>query len=152
MSSGRRSVSHMRSIDAVLEQLDQVVEALSTVDLDVLAAPQRFAVLERLETARRRQVAVSCAVVSRLERFEGCPPLPITLADVLRISKREANRRLRDAKQLTPRTTLTGQSLPPLLPETAKAWHAGMLDGEHLQVIEQFFRDLPEHVPAVEVE
>ncbi|KDE98904.1 maturase [Mycolicibacterium aromaticivorans JS19b1 = JCM 16368] len=142
----------MGSIDAVLEALDDVVEALAAVDLDVLDPPQRFAVLARLETARRRQVAVSHAVVGRLEQFEGCPPVPITLADVLRISPREAKRRIRDAEQLAPRRALTGEPLPPLLPETAAAWHAGLLDGEHLRVIQRFFRDLPDHVPAVEVE
>ena len=43
-------------------------------------------------------------VVARLEQFEGCPPVGITLADVLRISPREAKRRIRDAEQLAPRT------------------------------------------------
>ena len=31
----------------------------------------------------------------------------------------------------------------PLLEGTAKAWHAGILDGEHLAVIQRFLRDLP---------
>lgn len=70
-----------------MEALDDAVEALAAVDLDVLDPPQRFVVLERLETARRRQVALAHAVVTRLEQFEGCPPVPITLADVLRISR-----------------------------------------------------------------
>ncbi|TGD87407.1 HNH endonuclease [Mycolicibacterium sp. CH28] len=142
----------MGSIDAALRLLDDAVEQLAGVDLEGLTAPERFAVLERLETARRRQAAVACSVVARLERFEGCPPVPITLADVLRISKREAKRRLRDAEQLAPRSTLTGQPLPPLLPETSKALYAGHLDAEHLTVIQKFFRDLPDHVPAAEVE
>ncbi|KAA0111346.1 HNH endonuclease signature motif containing protein [Mycolicibacterium sp. P1-5] len=142
----------MRSMDAVLEVLDDVVESLACVDLDALDPPERFAVLERLETARRRQVAVSHALVARLEQFEGCPPVPITLADVLRVSPREAKRRIRDAEQLAPRRSLTGEPLPPLLPETSKAWHAGQLDGEHLRVIQKFVRDLPEHVPPAEVE
>ena len=142
----------MRSIDGVLAALDEVVDALAAVDLDLLDPPERFAVLERLETARRRQVAVSHALVARLEQFEGCPPVPITLADVLRISKREAKRRIRDAEQLAPRRALTGEPLAPLLPDTSKAWHAGHLDGEHLQVIQKFFRDLPDHVPSIEVE
>jgi hypothetical protein len=60
-------------VDTVLEALDDAVEALATVDLDVLSPPERFAVVERLETARRRQVAVSHSVVARLEQFEGCP-------------------------------------------------------------------------------
>src|SRR3569623_2421232 len=142
----------MSSIDAVLEALDDVVESLAAVDLDVLEPAERFVVLERLEVARRRQVAVSHAVGARLERFEGCPPLPITLADVLRISPREAKRRIRDAEQVQPRRALTGEPLAPVLPETANAWHAGELDGEHLRVIQTFFRDLPEHVPPGEVD
>ncbi len=133
----------MRSIDSVLEALDDVVEALAAVDLDVLTPPDRLVVVERLENARRRQVAVSHAVVARLEQFDGCPPVPITLADVLRVSPREAKRRIRDAKQLAPRRALTGEPLPPVLPETSVAWEAGELDGEHLRVIQKFFRELP---------
>ncbi|KDE99245.1 maturase [Mycolicibacterium aromaticivorans JS19b1 = JCM 16368] len=139
-------------IDGVLEALDDAVEALAAVDLDVLDPPQRFVVLERLETARRRQVALAHAVVTRLEQFEGCPPVPITLADVLRISPREARRRIRDAEQVAPRRALTGEPLAAVLPETSKAWHAGELDSEHLRVIQKFFRELPEHVPPIERE
>ncbi|OYN82858.1 HNH endonuclease signature motif containing protein [Mycolicibacterium sphagni] len=142
----------MCSIDGLLEELDDVVERLGAVDLEVLSPPRRFVVLERLETARRRQVALSHAVLARLERFAGCPPVGIAVADVLRISPREARRRMRDAEQLAPRTTLTGQPLPPLLPETSAAWQAGSLDGEHLRVIQTFFRELPDHVSPVEVD
>src|SRR5690242_9044605 len=118
----------MRSIDAVLEALDDVVDALAAVDIEALSPPDRFAVLDRLETARRRQVALSHAVVARLEQFEGCPPVGIALADVLRVSPTEAKRRIRDAAQLAPRTTLTGEPLAPVLPETSTAWHEGQLD------------------------
>jgi hypothetical protein len=141
----------MSSIDGLLDTLDEVVASIAAVDLDTLPAPKRFAVLERLESARRQQAAISHAGVARLEQFEGCPPVGIALADVLRISPREAKRRIRDAEQLAPRTTLTGEPLPPLLPETSKAWHDGQVDGEHLRVIQKFFRDLPDHVPPVEV-
>lgn len=95
---------------------------------------------------------MSHALVTRLQQFPGCPPVPVTLADVLWISPREARRRIRDAEQLAPRTTLTGQRLPPVLPETATAWRDVLLDGEHLQVIQRFFRDLPESVPPAEVD
>ena len=142
----------MRSILAMLDDLDTVVEELGAADPEVLAPPERFAVLDRLEIARRRQVAVAHAVVARLEQFPGCPPVPVTLADVLRISPREARRRIRDAEQLAPRTTLTGEPVPPVLPETANVWRDGLLDGEHLQVIQRFFRDLPDHVPPADVE
>jgi hypothetical protein len=140
------------SIDLALEKLRDAVDTLAAIDFEVLPPPERFVVLEQMETERRRQLAIAHAGVARLEQFEGCPPVPITLGDVLRISPREAKRRMRDAEQLMPRTTLTGERLPSSLPETSKAWHGGQIDGEHLQVIQRFFRDLPDHVPPDEIE
>ena len=142
----------MRSIDDLLDALDDVVASIADVDLETLPAPERFAMLARMEAASRRQAAVSHAGIAKLERFEGCPPVGIVLADALRIHPKEAKRRIRDAAQLAPRTTLTGEPLPPVLPETAKAWQAGGLDGEHLRVIQKFFHQLPDHVPPAQVE
>lgn len=142
----------MGSIAQALDALDAAVEMLSAADIEELPAKQRFAAIERLEAAVRRQVAVSHEQITHLERYEGCPPISIVLADALRISRTAAKRRLRDAEQLTPRTTLTGEPLAALLPETAKAWEAGELDGEHVRVIQKFFRDLPDHVGSVDVE
>jgi hypothetical protein len=142
----------MGSITHALDALDAAVELLGSADIEELPVPQRFAALERLEGAVRRQVAVSHEHLTHLERYEGCPPIPIVLADVLRISRSAAKRRMRDAEQLTPRKTLTGEPLAALLPETGKAWGAGHLDGEHLRVIQKFFRDLPDHVGPAAVE
>ncbi len=142
----------MSSIDAALEALDAAVELLGAADLRELPAPERFVAVDRLENALRRQIAVSHDQLRQLEQYEGCPPVFIVLADMLRISRKDAKRRLRDAEQLEPRTTLTGEELPPLLPATAKAWDAGLLDIEHLRVIQKFFRELPDHVPPLEVE
>ncbi|WP_179472145.1 HNH endonuclease signature motif containing protein [Mycolicibacterium vinylchloridicum] len=135
-----------------LEALVGHAEALGAVDIEALSPAQRFVAVEKLETVRRLLAAVSLSWVSRLEQFQGCPPVGITLADVLRVSPTEARRRIRDAGQLAPRTTLTGQPLAPQLPETSKAWHAGQLDGEHLRVIQKFFRELPDHVPPAQRE
>ncbi|KDE99113.1 maturase [Mycolicibacterium aromaticivorans JS19b1 = JCM 16368] len=142
----------MGSISAALDALDAAVELLGAADIEELPAPQRFTALERLETALRRQVAISHEQLTHLERYEGCPPIPIVVADVLRISRSAAKRRMRDAEQLVPRRALTGEPLAALLPETAKAWEAGLLDGEHVRVIQKFFRDLPDHVGPVEIE
>ncbi|QEN13391.1 HNH endonuclease signature motif containing protein [Mycolicibacterium sp. ELW1] len=142
----------MSSIRAALDALDAAVELVGAADIEELPAPERFAAIERLETAVRRQVAVSHEQITHLERYEGCPPVSIVLADVLRISRSAAKRRVRDAEQLTPRTTLTGEQLPPLLPATGKAWNSGLLDGEHVRVIQKFFRELPDHVGPVEIE
>ncbi|WP_431238877.1 HNH endonuclease signature motif containing protein [Mycolicibacterium aichiense] len=142
----------MSSSDVARAELTAAVDTLAALDFDALDPPERFAVLEWIETQQRRLTAISRAGVSRLERFEGCPPVGIALADVLRVSPREAKRRIRDGEQLAPRTTLTGEPLAPLLPETSTAWHDGQLDAEHLRVIQKFFRDLPDHVPPVDRE
>jgi hypothetical protein len=126
-----------------LDALDAAVDALRSADLDGLNPTERFCVLERMETALRRQVAASHAIIHRLEQFEGCPPVHVALSDVLRISRTEARRRIRDAAQLAPRSTLTGQPLPPELPATAAAWHRGILDPEHLRTIQKFIRNSP---------
>jgi len=136
----------MSSIDVALDALDAAVEALAAADLDALAGPERLEVLDRMETSRRRQIAVAHDLIGRLEQFEGCPPIHAALADVLRISRAEARRRIRDSQQLAETTTLTGQPLPPQLPATAVAWHAGQLDIDHLRVIQRFVRDLPDHI------
>lgn len=135
--------------------LDAAVEAVSALDWDSIPALERLTALDRLETARRRQTAVSHAIAGSLDRNDDGqigPNLPRVIADVLRISPGEARRRLRDAANLSPRTTLTGQQLPPVLPATSKAWAAGVLDPEHLRVIHKFVHTLPAHVRADEVE
>ncbi|TDO12175.1 uncharacterized protein DUF222 [Mycobacterium sp. BK086] len=141
----------MSSVDAALEALTAAVDTVAALDFDVLSPPERFAVLNRMETERRRLTAVAHSGVAALERFEGCPPLGIALADALRIDPKEAKRRIRDAAQLAPRTTLSGEPLPPVLPETAAVWQGGGLDGDHLRVIQKFFHQLPDHVPPAEV-
>ena len=140
----------MRSIQAVLEDLDGLLEELTAADVDGLGPTARYTVLERLEAARRRQVAVAHTVVAGLEQPPGWPAPHIALSDVLRISRTEARRRVRDAAQLAPRRSLTGEPLPALLPATATAWQAGVLDAEHLTVIQRFLRELPAAVGPVE--
>ena len=145
----------MSSIAGVFAALDAAVESIGAVDWDGLSARERVTALERLETARRRVTACShdvSAAVDRCSTAELGGASHRVIADVLRISPRESKRRLRDAKQLAPRTTLTGQPLPPDLPSTARAWSAGLLDPEHLRTIQAFVRDLPDHIAAAEVE
>ena len=143
------------AVSEALTALDTAVKAVDALDWDGLSARESLAALERLETAQRRQRAISHDIVAALCRRDQAEVgglLGKTVADVLRISLAEARRRIRDAQQLTPRTTLTGETLPPELPATAQAWHAGVLDEQHLRAIQKFIRDLPDHVPPVEVE
>ena len=142
-------------VQEVFTALDAAVQALGTLDWDRMPAAERLEAIDRLETARRLQTASSNDIAGSLDRDDGGAIGPIlyrVIADVLRISPAESRRRLRDAAQLHPRTTLTGQPMPPELPATAKAWGAGQLNVDHLRVIQRFIRDLPGHIAPGEVE
>ncbi|OBH14370.1 HNH endonuclease signature motif containing protein [Mycobacterium sp. E3247] len=147
----------MSSIDmpadtaAELDALDAAVAAIAQRNLDALPPAVRLRALERRETALRRQVAANHDAIAGLAKEDPAHvggPVHKVVADWLRISPAEAARRLRDARQLSPRLTLTGQALPPELPATARAWRDGMLDGQHLRVIQTFVRDLPGETPV----
>ncbi|MCW1957845.1 MAG: HNH endonuclease [Mycobacterium sp.] len=139
----------MGSIADVLTELEAAASDLSGADWDGLAVAELLEALARLETVRRQATAcaydAAAAVDRRDQRALGAVPHKL-IADIVRVSPREAKRRIRMAGQLCPRTSLTGQPIPPVYPATAKAWHDGELDGDHLQVIDKFFRDLPDHV------
>ena len=61
----------------------------------------------------------------------------------LHISSDDARRRVRHGVHLGPRTGLTGEALPPLWEEVARAQAAGELNAEHIEVIAHFLGKLP---------
>jgi hypothetical protein len=145
----------MDSIADVWAGLDAAVAAVGTVDWDGLPVTELLESLERLETARRRAAACAyegaAAADRRDEKTLGARSTRI-IADVLRISPGEAGRRVKAGTQLAPRITMTGQQVAPQLAATAKAWHSGALDREHLRTIQRFVRELPDHVSPAEAD
>ncbi len=145
----------MSSIADVFSGLETAVEAVGAVDWDALGVAELLECLDRLETVRRRARACAydgaAAVDRRDEKMLGGRSKRI-LADVLRVTPGEANRRIQGGAQMSPRTSLTGQQMPPELAATAKAWHSGTLGGEHLRTIQRFFRELPDHVAPAEAD
>lgn len=142
-------------VTAALDALDAAEAALRGLNVDALSPPVRLRILEAMETSRRRQIAVGHDLIAGLAREDPGDvggPVHKVIADWLRISYADACRRVRDAKQLSARLTLTGQELPPELPATARAWRDGALDGQHLRVIQAFVHDLPDAVPTETVE
>jgi Domain of unknown function (DUF222) len=147
------SIEVPAEVTVKLDAFTTALAGMRELKLDRLAPTVRLHVLEQLETARRRQIAFSHDLIAALSREDpaelGGAPHQV-IADWLRISYTEARRRIHDVTQLSPRTTLTGQQLPPELPVTAKAWRAGLLDAQHLRVIQTFIHDLPrDTAPAV---
>jgi Domain of unknown function (DUF222) len=149
------SIEVPAEVTATLEALHTAVAAVRELDLDRLDPAVRLHVLAEMETACRRQVAWSHDVIGSLAQEDpadlGGPPHQV-VADWLRISCTEARRRIRDVAQLSPRLTLTGQELPPELPATAQVWREGLLDEQHLRVIQTFVRDLSDETPVATVE
>lgn len=146
-----RSIPVPAEVAAKLDALNAAVADIGELNFGNLEPVVRLRALQQLETAHRLQVAVSHDVIGGLATEDPADiggPVHKVVADWLRISYTEARRRLRDVEQLSPRLTLTGQRLPPALPATARAWRNGFLDGQHLRVIQIFFRDLPDATPA----
>lgn len=146
-----RSIAVPPEVAAALAAQDAAAAAMRRLDFAGLSPAVRLRVLEQLETSRRRQCALSHEVIASLAKEDAADiggPVHKVVADWLRISYADARRRLRDAAQLSPRLTLTGQALPPELPATAPAWREGLLDSQHLRVIQTFVRDLPADLPV----
>ncbi|MGD1237388.1 HNH endonuclease signature motif containing protein [Mycobacterium seoulense] len=138
-------------VAAALDALDAAEAAVRGLNFGALSPVIRLRVLEHMETSRRRQVATSHDVIAGLAREDPADiggPVHKVIGDWLRISYADACRRVREARQLSPRVTLTGQELPPELPATARAWRDGALDAGHLRVIQAFVRGLPDAVPV----
>jgi len=134
-------------VAAVFAALDAAEAGMLALNVPALTPVVRLRALERMETTRRRQLAWIDDVIASLDEEDPAAiggPVHKVVADWLRISCAEALRRLRDVKQLSRRLTLTGAELPPELPATAQVWREGLLDGQHLRVIQGFVRDLPE--------
>ena len=152
---GSMCVAAPPEVAAAFDALDAAVARIGELNLDNYAPGVRLHALERLETARRRQMVSSHDLIAGLAKEDPADvggPVQKVIADWLRISCAEARRRMRDAEQLAPRVTMTGETLPPELPATAQAWRTGVLDQQHLRVIQTFVRDLPVDTPVDTVE
>ena len=152
---GSRCTAVPPEVAAALDALDAAVATIGEMNLDNYGGGVRLHALERLETARRQQMVPSHDLIAGLVKEDPADiggPVHKVIADWLRITCAEARRRMRDAEQLAPRVTITGEMLPPELPATAQPWRDGVLDQQPLRVIQTFVRDLPADTPVDTVE
>ena len=143
-------LSDRGEVVAAFDALDAAWERLAGLKFDALVTGERLALLERLEVHRRRQPAVEHELVNQV-REQATPAelggrLSHALADRLRITRADANRRIGAAEELGSRTTLSGAPMEPLLAATAAAQRAGRIGAEQVAVIRTFVHRLPNWV------
>ena len=124
---------------------------MAGLSFTAFTAAELVAIQSRLEEGYRAQPAVDHKLIHQLTS-QGTPTelgaksWHRVLSEALRISEAEAKWRIKQAELLGPRTALTGESLPPKLPNVAAAQARGQIGAEHLRTIEKFFHDLPAHI------
>src|SRR4051812_48005931 len=124
------------------------VAELADLDCDQYTHLELLELLGELETLTWRLPTIGHRVIARLHREAspvelGAKSLKSVLTQRLRISGKDAGRRLDDATELGPRTALNGEPLAPLLSETAAAQANGTIGPEHVEEIRTFFGKLP---------
>jgi len=146
------SSTGLPDVDAVFDALDAEVDRACALVLDALTVQQQLAVLERCERLRRRIPVIEHPLLNSLARQAPSQELGGGLAHALTertlISRHEASRRIKEARDLGPRHGLTGEPLPPALPATAAAQRAGDLGAGQVAVIRKFCHQLPGWVSA----
>ena len=145
---GSGVVSDPEAVLAAVDRFDAAQAELAALSFDALSAPQALAVKDRLETVGRRQAAVdhrlTRQMVSQASPVDlGGTSWPDVLSNRLRIGRGQARRQVDEAADLGPRTALSGEPLPPVLPNVAAAQTAGTIGAEHVRIIRRFFHDLP---------
>ena len=136
---------------AAYDDLDAVFDRVLGLSFDALSHSEKLNLQNRMERNLRRAPTVQHRLINALAAEADPKALGGTsLADVLstrlRISKQDATRRIKQAELLGPRHALTGESLPPQLPNVAAVQARGQIGPEHLRIIEKFFDDLPAHI------
>ncbi|HZA10725.1 DUF222 domain-containing protein, partial [Mycobacterium sp.] len=129
---------------AACDALDGALALIEAVPFDALSTREQLNMLERQEKAARRLPSAGHELINQIgehaDPAELGGSLPRVLADRLRITPAEARRRVRDAEQLGPRTSLTGEPLGPWWPATAAAQRAGQINNAHVGEIRRFFK------------
>ena len=134
--------------------LRAAVDAFADCDFAALTRTQVLALLDEYETVTCQLPTQRHRLLARLQtettpKAMGAKSWNEVLRVRWRLSTAEASRRLHEAADLAPRTSLTGQPLAPQLPAVAAAQAAGALTSEHVAVIRDAIGRLPSWVDPV---
>ncbi|GFG49765.1 HNH endonuclease [Mycolicibacterium agri] len=129
-------------------------EAFAAAEIDSLTRAELVSLIDDLEALVCQMPTQSHRLLARLQaqttpRQMGAKSWNEVLRIRWRLSSAEASRRLQEAAELGPRTSLTGEPLEPVLPAVAAAQAAGLITGEHVKTLRDAIKDLPGWVDAV---
>ncbi|GAB1815288.1 HNH endonuclease signature motif containing protein [Mycobacterium sp. MUNTM1] len=140
------------ALTAAFDIIDAAFDDLVGYDCDALGTREQLAMLERCEKVRRRLPALEHPLINSLARQAPSEELGGTLTHALTeatlISRADASRRIKEARDLGPRHGLTGEPVPPALAATAAAQREGTLGPGQVAVIRKFYHQLPGWIDA----
>jgi Domain of unknown function (DUF222) len=118
------------TVKAIYDELEAALEKAAALPCDALTTPKLIELLTRRERLFSALPMIDHMLINRLTA-EGDPEAvgasswAGALATALRISKKEARRRMTSAEVMGPRQALSGEPLAPMLRETAAAQARG---------------------------
>lgn len=114
---------------------------------DLLALGRHLEQLSRLVYAA--QVHLTGEIdTAGLAALKSCSSTPALLRQAYNISPAEATGRVKAARQILPRETMTGPDAPPLLPALGAAVQGGKLDPEHIRTVIDTMSKIPTDATA----
>ena len=141
----------------LLERLSSVVDELADFDPDDLDDGEFVEWLRLLESLRRRLGALDLRLIPEVE-WRDLPDSRLArsaarfLAQVWRVSVREARARVAQARVLSERVALTGEVLAPVRPVVAASRRRGEIGAEAVRVMTRALDALPSSLPVEEIE
>lgn len=148
MSVVRTSVRCMGEVSSAVDAILAGVAALQAASVEELSHREIITELSRVSAATWMLPAMEHRLLNRLVSETephrlGESSWTKVLRTALRVSGKDARRRLREAAHLGPRRGLSGQPLPPVWEATAAAQARGAIGPEHVAVIAAFHKRLP---------
>ncbi|WP_019928231.1 HNH endonuclease signature motif containing protein [Nocardia sp. BMG111209] len=135
--------------EAALRALEAAAAQVSNLSTGAFTNRDRLMLIRRVETVVRMLPAAGLEWTAQMNEQWSNTEFPAnnlvdTLADSLRITPAEARARCRAADDLAHHVGMTGETLAPLLSETAAAQRAGTIAPAHVKII----RDVMHHLPV----
>ncbi|MGW0158780.1 DUF222 domain-containing protein [Mycobacterium sp. NPDC003323] len=133
-------VADREAVLAAFDAYDRACEQLAMMDFTRMTPAELFDLQSRREHRSRTTAGVDHRILAALQaqatpKDIGARTWPQILTTRLRISESEAERRVRDARDLGPRHGMNGELLDPVLPSCARALSEGSINLGHVREI-----------------